>query len=603
MSSIKSVATTQLHHFLGAVTVSATSTRFCVWAPTQPSIGVHLPESNRFVPMQAVGGGYHIAEVDGVGPGNRYLYRLDDGTLRPDPASRFQPDGVHGSSQIVDRDFPWTDQDWKGNSHQNFIIYELHVGAFTDGGTFAAAIDRLDELVDLGITAIELMPVADSAGRWNWGYDGVCLFAPNHNYGAPSDLKRLVDAAHSKGLAVILDVVYNHLGPEGNYLADFGPYLSLKHSTPWGDAPNFDCPVYGQELRRFVIANAIYWYDEFHVDALRVDAVHCMLDDSDPHVVVELSEAVQSWASKSGRPAALIAESNVYDSQMLKPRSAGGAGFDAQWCDDFLHSVFAVVRPGENLSHRSYASSTDLEQTLRYGYVFAGSMREPGSRQQPNSRVETGGLIYSIQNHDFIGNHPQGQRFHKLTSLNAQKAAAAILILSPAIPMLFMGEEFSSENPFRFFVDFSDQHLCDAVISGRRREYPQHDWNSGLLPTDERTFAESKIGAVASGDPDMWSWYQALIRIRKAWRASGLLCDENLTVETDLVLGIYRLTYRNQSESATATVRLLPSEETVEESAMSLTGKIILNSRPNESILQPNHAIVSVIGQQHSVWE
>ncbi len=595
MPEPESVATTELHHFLGAVPLANQVTRFTLWAPAHQRVAVSLVDQSRTVEMSPGKGGYHTVEIEGVGPGDRYFYKLTDGNHRPDPASRYQGDGVHGPSQVVQRDFDWSDQAWQAIPVQNFIIYELHVGTFTDGGTFCQAIDRLDELVDLGITAIELMPVADAAGRWNWGYDGVCLFAPNHNYGTPDDLKRLVDAAHAKGLAVILDVVYNHLGPEGNYWGQFGPYLSPKHATPWGDAPNFDCPNHGRELRRLVIANAIHWYDDFHVDALRVDAIHCMKDDSEPHVVVELSQAIQSWASQTGRQATLIAESNVYNSEMLTPQSQGGIGFDAQWCDDFLHSVLAVVRPDQQLCHRSYKPLTDLDQTLRMGYVYQGSLREPASRRSPTSRVDTSGLIYSIQNHDFIGNHPHGQRLHQLTTPETQAAAATLLILVPAIPMLFMGEEFCSDNPFRFFVDFGDQHLRDAVDSGRRQEYPQHDWDSGLLPTDERTFAESKIGPADSGNLSIRKWYQSLIQTRKAWQASGLLCDQNLTVETDLDQGIFQLIYRSDRESAIATVRLTAGERATKQWTIPLADDILLNSRPNEVSLQSNHAVVSFV--------
>ena len=290
----------------------------------------------------------------------------------------FKPAGVHGASQVIDHAFDWTDQDWQGVPQEDLIIYELHIGSFTESGTFLAAIERLDELVELGVTAIELMPLATAAGRWNWGYDGVNLFAPSPNYGSPDDLRRLINAAHHKGLAVILDVVYNHLGPEGNYLADFGPYFSKRHTTPWGAAPNFDDQG-SEQLRRFFVANAIGWLDEYHFDGLRVDAIHCMRDDNDPHIASQISKAVTQWSEKTGRKTTLIAESNVYDPNMLAPRSSGGIGFDAEWCDDFLHGVFAVVRPGEQLCHRSYQAD-DLQQTLKYGFVYEGTLREQRGR-------------------------------------------------------------------------------------------------------------------------------------------------------------------------------------------------------------------------------
>jgi len=434
------------------------------------------------------------------------------------------------------------------------------VGAFTEAGTFRALIERLDELVELGVSAIELMPVADSPGRWNWGYDGVDWFAPQRTYGDPESFRQLVDAAHAKGLAVILDVVYNHLGPEGNYLGDYGAYLSDHHRTVWGDAPNFDDPIHARELRRFVIANAIYWFEEFHLDGLRVDAIHCMEDDSDPHIVRELSEAVHQWGSLRRRPyrPLLIAESNIYDPQMLAPLEAGGQGFDAEWCDDFLHGLYAVIRPHEQLSNRVYQPGQDLDQTLRSGHVFAGSLWQPQQRSEAKARVDTHGLIYSIQNHDFIGNHPLGKRLHQLASAEAQAAAATLLILSPAIPMLFMGEEFACDRPFQFFVDFGDEPLREAVVRGRREEYPQHDWSGGVSPVAALAFESSRIGFWESGNVRMRAWYRQLLQFRRHWRASGLLADRHILVETDLERGFFCLGYLQDASAALVAVRLCP---------------------------------------------
>lgn len=597
----EAATTIELHRYLGAHALSDSQTRFCVWSPTSERVLVDLIDQDRTVPLKPLAGGYHAIEVDDVGPGQRYCFRFDRPVepptkALPDPVSRFQPEGVHGPSEVVDpRKYSWRDTDWTGPSHDTMVLYELHIGAFTEEGTFSAAIARLDELVDLGITAIELMPVADAAGRWNWGYDGVCLFAPNRNYGTPDDLRRLVDEAHCRGLGVILDVVYNHLGPEGNYLGQAGPYLSPHHTTVWGAAPNFDGSEYARELRRIFIANAIHWFDEYHFDGLRIDAIHCMLDDSDPHIVTELGHAAEEWSRTTGRPAKLIAESNVYDPHLLTPTSEGGCGFEAEWCDDFLHSVFAVVRPGEQLCHRVYFPGPDLDQTLKFGFVYEGTLQHQRGRCQPSARVDTSGLIYSIQHHDFIGNHPLGRRLHQLTSVDTQRAAAALLLLSPAIPMLFMGEEFACEHPFQFFVDFNDDHLLQSVVEGRQREYPQHDWSSGALPTDPNAFYASKIGIAADGNLEMRHWYKDLLAIRHQWKADGLIHDDHISVTNQLDVGLFRLSYTDRKSTGTVIARLSANTAADETCSFHAPGRLILDSRngsTGDDQIAPNHAKV-----------
>lgn len=595
MNNLVSLPSHELHRYLGARLVSESKVEFCVWSPTVECVHIYIEglENEKPFALQKQEGGYHVGAMDRVSAGMRYYCSFDGGPKRPDPASRFQPEGVHGPSQIVPSEFVWTDSDWQGVPRNSLVIYELHVGAFTEAGTFRAAAARLDELVDLGVTAIELMPVADCAGRWNWGYDGVCLFAPNRNYGTPDDLKCLVNAAHAKGLAVILDVVYNHLGPEGNYLGESGPYLSSHHSTVWGSAPNFDDPDHGVGLRRFFIANAIHWMEEYHFDGLRVDAIHCMKDDSECHVVTEMSQSVRCWSNLAQRPAMLIAETNVFDPEMLSPISNGGSGFDAQWCDDFLHSVFAVVRPDEHLCHRRYVSGSDLDQTLRLGYVHEGTLREERGRIHPASPADAGGLIYSIQHHDFIGNHPLGKRLHQLTSTETQRAASALLLLSPAIPMLFMGEEFCCENPFQFFVDFGDKDLRTAVVEGRKREYPQHDWSKGMLPTDAAAFHDSKIGSALNGDREMRAWYRDLLTHRKRWIVQGILQQRHMVVDSCIDKGIFVLRYRTAANCVTVAARLSSLADSNDICDFSAGGELIMDSCPDRtSLLQllPNHA-------------
>ncbi|WP_404308144.1 HAD family hydrolase [Neorhodopirellula lusitana] len=570
----------------GATPLGHRRTRFSLYAPAHEQAWVILQPDEasphpRRLEMERSDCGQHTLTADECPVGTRYLYEVGclptnsvghSPTVLPDPASRFQPEGVHGPSQIVGRNFPWQhDTNTCVKQRNDLIIYELHVGAFTNEGNYASAAERLDELKQLGITAIELMPIAECPGRWNWGYDATHWFAPMHRYGSPDDLRRFVDAAHSKGILVFADVVYNHFGPEGNYWSQLGDYLSEKHHTPWGAAPNFDEGSSSTWIRRLVIDNAIEWLDAYHLDGLRVDAIHCMADDSEDHITQQFGREVNQWAADANRRVWLIAESNVYDQDMTASLDAGGTGFDAQWCDDFAHSLFAVVRPGERLTVRTYEPGSDLAQTLRRGFVFQGDVRGDRGREEASkdaegttsqvARVDSSGMIYCIQNHDFIGNHPTGKRFHQLTSLQAQAAAAATLILSPAIPMLFMGEEFACENPFAFFVDFGDNELREAVVAGRKREYPQHDWSDGVLPIDAQAFESARIGAAENGDASMLEWYRALIAMRKEAVASGVLHTDRVEVRADATNGIYLMRYQHQSQALTVLSRLGTTEQ------------------------------------------
>ncbi|MEZ6151760.1 MAG: malto-oligosyltrehalose trehalohydrolase [Pirellulaceae bacterium] len=538
------VKAAQRHTQLGAI-VTATQTRFRVWAPDHSQLTLELVRPQlassapgqavapELYPMSSAADGYYELELPEPLTGCTYQYVFPDGRKRPDLSSRFQPAGVHGPSQVVDPSrYSWRDQQWQGVAKSDLIIYELHLGAFTEAGTYQAACERLPQLKELGITAIELMPLAESAGNWNWGYDGVQFFAPQHTYGTPDDFRHLVDTAHQLGLAVLLDVVYNHVGPEGNYFRDFGPSISEKHSTAWGDAPNFDShdTATSAAVRDYFLANVSYWIDEFHLDGLRVDAIHCMADESSPHIVTEIAETFCSLRERTSWHLHLIAESNVYDARMLQPLDGGGHGYDAQWCDDFLHSVFAVLRPGEQMSQRVYHGE-DLQSTLHRGYIFAGSLSMPRQRislEEDPHRADLTSLVFSIQNHDFIGNHPLGQRLHNLTSHDAHRAAATLLLLYPAIPMLFMGEEFASPHPFYFFVDYSDPRMREAVERGRRAEYPQHDWSGGASPLSPTAFHASKIGPAAEGNAQTLAWYQKLIALRKEWRELGLVTADTL---------------------------------------------------------------------------
>lgn len=554
--------------FWGALPIDGQQTRFRVWAPAVDRLHLELDRESRreSIPMTNAGDGYFVTHVEHCPPGTLYQYRLPEGRLRPDPASRFLPEGVHGRSQVVAPDaYRWNDSAWKGVAREDLVVYEAHVGAWTAEGTYRAAIGRLDELAELGVTAIELMPLAQAAGVRNWGYDGVALFAPNFAYGTPDDLRKFVDAAHQRGLAVLVDVVYNHFGPEGNYWGEFGPYLSERHSTPWGAAPNFD-GAGAEPLREFFVANAAYWIEEFHFDGLRIDAAQCIRDESPRHILAEISDGLAEVRQHAGRTIHLIAESNVYDPNMLRPTDAGGLGCDALWCDDFLHSAFAILRPGDHMSARQYLAHSDFDATLRRGYVFRGTFSEPRQRiplepAEGDEPVPIDRLMAAIQNHDFIGNHPQGRRLHQLTSVDAQKAATAVLLLYPAIPMLFMGEEFAAEAPFFFFVDFQDEHLREAVEQGRRAEYPQHDWTDVETPLSEAALERSKIGRQADGDRSVLQWYRRLLQVRRDWRSSGIWGPAHFTGHWDAEGHFAHLAYRRDGQQRFVVARLHPQGE------------------------------------------
>lgn len=592
---------TRLHQYLGAVPVSADATRFCVWAPQQQHINIVDEATGLCHTLEPLAGGYHCGIVQGLTSGARYRVQLENKYSYPDPVSRYQPDGVHGPSAIVSSHYPWTDQSWAGVARDELVIYELHIGTFTREGDYAGAIERLDELVALGITAIELMPLNQSAGRWNWGYDGVNWFAPQNSYGTADDLRCFVDTAHRKGLAVILDVVYNHFGPEGNYLPELGSYISDHHHSAWGPSPNLDRGDESQQLRRLMIANVIYWLDEYHMDGVRVDAIHCISDDSSIHWVGEMAEATRRWGREHNRNPLLIAESNVFDPQMLQSARQGGFGFDALWSDCFLQSLFAVVRPTDQLSERRYESA-DLQCVLSQGYVFEGSIGSERNRTLRDDRPDLTGLIYSIQHHDCIGNHPLGKRLHQLTDIATQRAAAALMLLLPATPMLFMGEEFSSESPFNFFVDFADEGLRESVEKGRQSEYPQHDWSGGVSPLDPKAMIRSRIGAIDDGNRDTWNWYQRLIALRKTLRKQGLLDCGGFEAQCDLQQGVYQISYQSGRQKVLVVVRLTNIMDTAESVVQfvpfgNLPGTLELDSGSETTRLQellPNHAKVFV---------
>ncbi len=509
---------------LGARLLGPDCVRFRVWAPRAKTVSVRLLGRNSPpIPLQVQDLGYFEADVPGVVEGDRYLYVLNSEQERPDPASRFQPEGVHGPSAVVDpRAFRWTDQGWRGLTRDGLVIYELHVGTFTREGTFQAVIPLLDYLQrDVGVTAIELMPVAQFPGTRNWGYDGVYLFAPQASYGGPSGLRLLVDACHAKGLGVILDVVYNHLGPEGNYLGDFGPYFTDRYWTPWGAAINYDGPD-SDEVRRYIIDNALHWITEYHIDGLRLDAVHSIYDFGARHILRELTDAVHAQAERLGRSALVIAESDLNDIRIIAPPEEGGYGLDAQWNDDFHHALHALLTGERDGYYQDFGRLDQVATAMQDGFVYTGQRsayrrRRHGSvsRGRPPSR-----FVVFAQNHDQVGNRARGDRLSTLISFDALKVAAAAVLLAPNIPLLFMGEEYGERAPFLYFIDHGDPGLVEAVRRGRKAEFAAFGWTGDIPdPQDPTTFERSRVRPGKPTDPQqaaLLRWYCRLIALRRS---------------------------------------------------------------------------------------
>jgi maltooligosyltrehalose trehalohydrolase len=478
---------------------------FRVWAPGHASVDVVLygPDAEQVHPLPPIGHGWFSGDVMGVGAGARYRYRLGGGGAFPDPASRAQPDGVHEPSEVVDpAAFAWTDAGWNGVALEDLVIYELHVGTFTPEGTFDAAIERLDELASLGVTALEPMPVASFPGARNWGYDGVSLYAPQATYGGPDGLRRLVDAAHARGLAVILDVVYNHLGPEGNYLPAFtgGRYFTARHQTPWGDAVNFDGPERAP-VREFVIQNALHWAHEYHVDGLRLDATHAIVDESPEHVLAELERRLRE-SLPPGRHFVLIAEDERNQRRLVTPRAEGGLGLSAVWADDFHHQLRRRLAGDHEGWFADYGGTVDeIVATLRKGWCYEGQTSPSHGRPRgtPASGLPPAAFVHCIQNHDQVGNRALGDRLHHGIDAAAYRVAVALLLLSPYTPLLWMGQEWAASSPFLYFTDHPEG-LGRLVTEGRRREFGKFSAFADPQareripdPQAEETFVRSKL--------------------------------------------------------------------------------------------------------------
>jgi len=520
----------------GAMPLHEGGVQFRVWAPHVQTLAVRVGEA--VIPMTREGEDFRVLAPD-ARPGQKYSLVLDDAKERPDPASRSQPEGVHGQSEIIDPDAViWSDQDWRGIELSEYIIYELHTGTFTPEGTFEGVIRKIPYLQELGITAIELMPVAEFPGCRNWGYDGVDLFAPHSCYGGPDGLKKLVNACHKAGLAVVLDVVYNHVGPEGNYLAEFGPYFTDHYRSPWGQAINFD-GLGSDAVRQFVIDNALYWLTEFHIDALRLDAIHGIYDFSATHILAELAERFHQQAAQLGRHAWLIAESDLNDVRVIQPQSGGGYGLDAQWNDEFHHALIGLLTKSKRGFLRSFGRLADIQKALAEGFVHDGIYSEYRRRRFGSSSRDLPGwkFVVFIQNHDQIANTNQGARLSELISMDQFKLAVTLLLCSPYLPLLFMGEEFADNAPFLYFTSHLDQSLAKMVTEGRRREYGEFAVSAEFFdPQASATFEKSKITWPLLEDAShqaILGLYRNLIALRKQWPCLSN-CRKDLTrVEID----------------------------------------------------------------------
>jgi maltooligosyltrehalose trehalohydrolase len=481
---------------LGAHLLDGNRCEFRVWAPRHERVELHItaPHDRRVALTKDVAG-YHSAIVDDCAEGTRYLFVIDGGE-RPDPASRHQPEGVHAASEVVGSDFAWSDAGWRGVSLEDYVVYELHVGTFTAEGTFDAAIARLDDLKELGITAVELLPVAQFPGSRNWGYDGTFVGAVQTSYGGPRALKRLVDACHQRGMALLLDVVYNHLGPEGNYLGEFGPYFTDRYKTPWGLALNFDGPR-SDDVRWFFIHSALQWIDEFHIDGLRVDAVHAIVDHSAEPFLQDVCDAVHRRAEELGRTVYAIAESDLNDPRVITPKEEFGLGFDSQWADDFHHSLHTLLTSEQDGYYEGFPPKvSNLARVLTTGYLYTGQHSSyRGRKYGVAPRTKNGAqFVISMQNHDQVGNRVMGDRLTTLLPMAKVRLAAAATILAPFVPMLFMGEEYGETAPFQYFTSHSDPELIEAVRKGRREEFDDFLWQGEAPdPHDEETFRRSKL--------------------------------------------------------------------------------------------------------------
>jgi maltooligosyltrehalose trehalohydrolase len=504
---------------------------FEVWAPRARTLEVKI--GNKKFPLAQKQRGWWAAEVEEAGPGTDYGFVIDGlEPPLPDPRSQWQPNSVHGESRVVDHGaFAWNDSGWQAPPLSSALIYELHLGTFTPEGTLKAAESHLAYLKELGVTHVELMPIANFPGKRGWGYDGVDLYALYNGYGEPDDLKHFVDACHGKGLAVLLDVVYNHLGPVGNYLEKFGPYFTASHSTPWGGAVNFE-EAGATEVRRYLIDNALMWLRDYHVDGLRLDAVHAFNDRSAIHFLEQLTGEVRRLEAAMGKHFYLIAESDLNDPRIVKAEEAGGYGLDAQWSDDFHHALFSVISGERAGYYADFGSLAQLAKSLHCVFVYDGNYSEYRQRNHGRQVVGLSGhrFIGFVQNHDQVGNRAQGERLSHEAGVGRARIAAALVLTAPFVPMLFQGEEFGASAPFLYFTDYEDPELGRMISEGRKKEFEAFGWSPDQIPDpqDEKTFQQSRLNWAELAEPShasLLQWHKDLIHLR---RSRSELSDGNL---------------------------------------------------------------------------
>ena len=504
---------------------------FEVWAPQAHTVDVQIGDQK--FPLTSKTRGWWAAEVATAGPGTDYAFVLDGAEpALPDPRTRWQPHGVHGPSRVVDDSgFPWEDSGWQAPPLSSAVIYELHIGTFTPGGTFRSAEERLDYLKDLGVTHVEIMPIANFPGQRGWGYDGVNFYAPFNAYGGPDDVKHFVNTCHAKGLAVLLDVVYNHFGPVGNYVGKYGPYLTDHHSTPWGGAVNFE-EAGAAEVRRFLIDNTVMWLRDYHMDGLRLDAVHAFVDRSAIHFLEQLAGEVRSLEAALRKHFVLIAESDLNDPRIVKAEEAGGYGLDAQWSDDFHHALFSVITGERDGYYADFGTLAELAKSLRSVFVYDGQYSEHRGRVHGRPVVGLSGHLFIgfVQNHDQVGNRATGERVSHEANEGRAKVAAALVLTAPFVPMLFQGEEFGASSPFLYFTDFEDPELGHAISEGRKKEFVAFGWKPDQIPDpqQEKTFLDSKLDWSDLSRPahaSLLQWYKDVIRLR---HSESELSDGNL---------------------------------------------------------------------------